>query len=179
MIQHWIGERIGEPSHRALPQAGAQPGPRCRPPRADQETAGEAPKPVHRQRDAAGIATVAPLQEPQRRVLQPAAGRQHRKPGGFVDHMKVAVVVDHRPGGRNGALDPGGAVPGQAISHRQRLVLTQYRSVALNLTGSQTGPPDASIGMAMACGIEGADLQTDQSRRHPLAIDPALVGSFR
>ncbi len=168
-----------EPCHRALPQAGAQPGPRCRPPRADQETAGEAPKPVHRQRDAAGIATVTPLQEPQRRVLQPAAGRQHRKPGRFVDHMKVAVVVHHGPGGRNGALDPGGAVPGELVARLQGDVLAQENSVAMDLTGRKTVPPDALIGMAMARGVEGADPQTGQGRRHPLAINPALVGSFR
>jgi hypothetical protein len=126
-----------------------------------------------------GVRGVLPFEQAHQSVLKEAAGGHDGQAARFVEGQQVAVIEDTLPGGRDGRLLPGGAMPGQPIAPGQDGIGKQRQIMAPDFAAFQAPLPSISAAVGITRSVKVSYKLALSGALDPVAIDPAAIKGSR
>jgi hypothetical protein len=122
---------------------------------------------------------VLPFEQAHQSVLKEAAGRHNGQAARLVEGQQVAVIAETLPGGRDGRLLPGGAMPGQPIAPGQDGISKQRQIMAPDFAAFQAPLPSISAAVGITRSVKVSYKLALSGALDPVAIDPAAIKGSR
>jgi hypothetical protein len=126
-----------------------------------------------------GVRGVLPFEQAHQSVLKEAAGGHDWQTARLVEGQQVAVIEETLPGGRDGRLQPGGAMPGQPIAPGQDGISKQRQIMAPDFAAFQAPLPSISAAVGITLSVKVSYKLALSGALDPVAIDPAAIKGSR
>jgi hypothetical protein len=126
-----------------------------------------------------GVRGVLPLEQAHQSVLKETAGGHDWQTARLVEGQQVAVIAETLPGGWDGRLLPGGAMPGQPIAPGQDGISKQRQIMAPDFAVFQAPLPSISAAVGITLSVKVSYKLALSGALDPVAIDPAAIKGSR